>query len=119
MGDAAHELRDSGLALAIGVCLYLFTGMVLGIPFSLLLNRWFAGSSMVVRFLVTTVLALCLWLLNFHGVLSWLQPLLFGGDWIVREIPWFVAAATHLVFGWTILFLQPLSRFIAFRPEVS
>ena len=48
-------------------------------------------------------LAIAVWLVNFYGILSWLQPLLFGGNWIVERIPWWVAAATHLVFGWTML----------------
>src|SRR5262249_47475545 len=34
LGEPALQL-DSGLALAIGCCLYLLTGMVLGIPFQL------------------------------------------------------------------------------------
>jgi hypothetical protein len=39
---------------------------------------------------------------NFYLVLSWLQPLLLGGDWIVVMIPWWVGALTHLAFVWTI-----------------
>lgn len=116
MGEAAHEIHDSGLALAIGVCLYLLTGMALGVPFALILNRFFGASGFAVRFAASTVLALLLWVVNFYGILSWLQPMLFGGDWIVREIPPAVAAGTHLVFGWTLCVLQPFSRFIAYHP---
>ena len=32
------------------------------------------------RFVVVSVLALAVWLVNFYGVLSWLQPLLLGGQ---------------------------------------
>ena len=39
-----------------------------------------------------------------------LQPLLFGRHWIVDGVPWWVAAATHLVYGWTILLLVPVAR---------
>lgn len=107
---------DSGLALAIGCCLYLFTGVVLGIPFSLVIYRWFANSSFATRAAVTTVLSLAIWMINFYGILSWLQPTLFGGRWIVDEIPWYVGAATHLVFGWTVLLLLPFARF---QPPVA
>lgn len=116
MGADAKNL-DSGLALAIGCCLYLLTGMALGIPIALVLYGWFSRASFPVRFVVVTVISLGLWLFNFYAVLAWLQPRLFGGNWIVEEIPWFVAAATHLVFGWTILILQPMGRFIALKPE--
>ena len=44
LGDKALEL-DSGLALAVGCCLYLGTGMLLGIPVYLALTRWTADGS--------------------------------------------------------------------------
>jgi len=116
MGESALRL-ESGLALAIGCCLYLMTGMVLGVPFHLVLSRWFRDSSTVTRILVASLLALALWGVNFYGLLSWLEPLLFGGRWIVQLIPWWVAALTHLVFGWTVLLLQPWSNFLPYRVE--
>src|SRR5262249_32554288 len=94
---------DGGLLLAIGCCLYLATGMLLGIPFQLVLTRWVPNASFAVRFGVVSALALAVWVVNFYGILSWLQPLLFGGAWIVQEVPWWVGASTHLVFGWTML----------------
>ena len=56
-----------------------------------------------------------IWAVMFYGILSWLQPLLVEGDpgnWITNPayLPWWVAAATHLVFGWTIALLYPLGR---------
>jgi hypothetical protein len=105
---------EGGLALAIGCCLYLATGMLLGIPFQLVLTRWLAPASFVMRLAAVTALALAVWVVNFYGILSWLQPLLFGGDWIVREVPWWVAAMTHLVFGWTMLLVQPLGTFVPY-----
>lgn len=118
LGDAALH-ADSGLALAIGCCLYLATGSVLGVPFQLVLSRWFVGAPFARRFAVVTGLALLLWLVNFYGILSWLQPLMFSGRWIVDEIPWWVAAATHLVFGWTMLLVEPLGAFIPYHPPTE
>ena len=112
LGSEAENI-ESGLALAIGCCLYVLTGMVLGIPFQLVLSRWFDGSSFFVRFVVVSALAIVLWAFNFYGVLSWLQPALLGGSWIVDNIPWWVAASTHLVFGWSMLIMQPFGRFIS------
>jgi hypothetical protein len=110
---------DGGLTLAIGCCLYLATGMLLGVPFHLFLTRWFAASSPTTRFTAVSALALGLWVVNFYGVLAWLQSLLFGGRWIVDLIPWWVAALTHLVFGWTVLLAQPLGAFTPYRPYVE
>lgn len=112
----ARSAEPSSLALAVGCCLYLATGMLLGIPFHLVLSRWLSNSTFTVRFIVVSVLALAIWLINFYGILSWLQPLLFGGRWIVDFIPFWVAALTHLVFGWTMILVQPFGVFIA-RPN--
>jgi hypothetical protein len=115
LGESALHMND-GLTLAIGCCLYLGTGMLLGIPFHLVLSRWFSGSSFVVRLGVVSALALVLWFINFYAILYWLQPLLFGGRWIVDLIPPWVAALTHLIFGWTMVLVQPLGVFTPYRP---
>jgi hypothetical protein len=117
LGEPALQM-ESGLALAVGCCLYLLTGMVFGIPFQWILSRWFDNTSLGVRFAVVTALALILWIGNFYGLISWLQPLLIGGNWILESVPWWVAASTHLIFGWTMLLVQPLGRFVSTRPEV-
>ncbi|MFO0914308.1 MAG: hypothetical protein U0795_15215 [Pirellulales bacterium] len=111
---------DSGVTLAMGCCLYLATGMLLGIPFQLVLTR-FAGerSTLGWRLLVATIMGIALWLINFYGILNWLQPLLFGGNWIVELIPWWVAALTHLVFAWTMAIIFPLGLYKPYRPEVD
>jgi hypothetical protein len=49
------------------------------------------------------------WTLNFYVLLSWLQPWLIGGRWVSELVPWWVAASTHLVFGWTIALVYPLA----------
>jgi hypothetical protein len=115
LGADALTLADNSVTLAIGVCLYLATGMLLGVPFQLMLTRWFARESFSRRFVATTMLALGLWVFNYYVLLSWLQPLLFGGNWIVSMIPWWVAALTHLIFGWTVLLAQPWGVFTPYH----
>jgi hypothetical protein len=121
LGEKALELTDAdgGLTLAIGCCLYITTGMLYGILFQIVLTRFTAGSTPGVKFVVVSVLALAVWLVNFYGILSWLQPLLFGGRWIVEQIPWWVAAVTHLVFGWTMLLVYPLGRYTPYRVQME
>lgn len=118
MGGQALQV-DGGLLLALGCCLYLATGMVLGVPIHLILTRWLGTASFAARCATATALGLALWLINFYGILSWLQPLLFGGRWIVEQIPWWVAALTHLVFAWTVLLMEPLGVFIPYRSPVE
>jgi hypothetical protein len=116
LGEAALQ-TDDNLVLAIGCCLYLATGMALGIPFHYVLSRWLADSTFSTRLVLVSVLGLAVWLVNYYALLSWIQPLLFGGDWIVREIPGWVAAVTHLVFGWTMLLVHPLGLFVPYRVQ--
>lgn len=121
LGESAFDPRiGTSLAVAIGCCLYLGTGMLLGVPVHLAI-RSVSSQGWVMRFAAATGVALLIWLVNFYGILSWLQPLLFGGNWIVERFPWWVAAATHLVFGWTIWLADPLGSFIPSprRPEMS
>jgi hypothetical protein len=119
MGGKALDYNavDNGLILAIGCCLYIGTGMLYGMLFQIVISRFAAEASLATRFVVVSALAVAVWLVNFYGILSWLQPFLFGGRWIVQQIPWWVAALTHLVFGWTMLLVYPLGRYTPYRVE--
>jgi hypothetical protein len=119
LGEDALRLTDQaqnlyavgdGMVIALGCCLYLLTGMVLGIPVALLLSWVAPRGTLVTRIIVASLGALAIWVINFYAILWWLQPLLFGGRWIVdnAHLPWWVAAATHVVFGATIAVLYPL-----------
>lgn len=110
LGEKALEVQ-TGFALASGCCLYLGTGMLLGIPFQLLLTRYFAQAGFAARFIAAGVLGVVIWLVNFYGILSWLQPALIGGRWIVEQVPVLVALMTHLVFAWTMVLVSQWGRF--------
>ncbi|MFO0950303.1 MAG: hypothetical protein U0835_03965 [Isosphaeraceae bacterium] len=107
-GPGAYAVSD-GVIVALGCCLYIGTGMLLGIPVALAISKFAPRGSVGSRVVVGGVSALLIWALNFYGILSWLQPLLFGGRWIVDNslLPWWVAAATHAVFGATVALLYP------------
>jgi hypothetical protein len=118
-GQSGYAVGD-GVILAIGCCLYLGTGMLLGIPVYLALAAFAAKRSLLARLAVATVVSLAIWAFNFYAVLSWLQPLLVGGEpgnWITNSnyLPWWVAAATHLVFGWSIAVLYPLGEYTPYQ----
>jgi hypothetical protein len=107
-----------GVMLAIGCCLYLATGMLLGVPFFVALVWLTEGRSLAFRLMMATVLSLALWVIDFYGILAWLQPVLIGGNWITNPavLPMWVAAMTHLVFGWTLALAYPLGRFQPYEP---
>ncbi len=109
---------QSGLALAVGICLYLATGMLLGVPFQLVLARY-AQNSLPKRLIYATALSAVVWLLNFYAILAWLQPVLLGGNWIVELIPWYVALATHLVFGWTMALVFPWGAYVPYKLQTE
>lgn len=113
-------VRD-GMVLAFGCCLYLGTGMLIGMPFHVGLTRLTPDGSVRNRLLVATGLSLAIWLIGFYGILSWLQPRLFGGNWITsgQHLPWWVAAATHLVFGWTMALIAPLAKFLPYQTVIN
>jgi hypothetical protein len=106
---------DDALALLAGCCLYVATGMVYGVPFQVVMNRVAPNAELITRLLWASLLGLVLWIVNYYAILSWLQPVLFGGRWIVDDIPWYVGAATHLVFAWTMAVLYPYGRFFPYR----
>ncbi len=110
LGEDALNM-ESGLALAIGCGLYLGTGMLLGIVFNILMTKFFSGAPFKKQFVVATGIGIAMWLINYYGLLSWLQPMVFKGQWIVQLIPWWVAALTHLVFTWTMQLMQDWGRF--------
>jgi hypothetical protein len=104
LGEAALQL-NSGILLAGGCLLYLVTGVLYGVLFEVLISYLLPHANAWARLMACTILAILVWAINFYAVLIWLQPLLFGGRWIIDLVPWWVTAATHLVFGWTIAIL--------------
>lgn len=120
LGDRALDLppEQNMLMLAIGCCLYLGTGMLMGIPVYLALTMWGSDKSLLGRLVIATIVSLLIWVIGFYGILSWLQPELIDmkeENLIVNRVPWWVAAGTHLVFGWTIAILYRWGEFLPYQ----
>jgi len=120
LGDQAFSLppEQNGLMLAIGCCLYIGTGMVIGIPLYLALAKWGGRGSLAKRLVVATVVSLIIWVVNFYGILSWLQAEVIdmsAENLIINRVPPWVAAATHLVFGWTMALVYPLGDYASYQ----
>ena len=56
-----------------------------------------------------------MWVVNFYGILVWLQPRLVGQAYVLELMPVWVAALTHVIYGVTLGLLQPLGRFVPYR----
>lgn len=110
MGSRALEVEE-GVVLFVGCLLYLVTGALYGVLFHFLMTFVFSEALGWKRFLIASGLGLGLWIVNFYLLLSWLQPLLQGDNWILRLVPPWVAAATHLAFAWTLLAGESWGRF--------
>lgn len=122
LGEKALDpALDSGVALAVGCCLYIATGMLLGIPFQLVLSRVADSANFGTRLIICTAIAVAIWVVNYYLILSWLQPLLFHGNWITdpKFMPIGVAALTHLVFGWTMALVYPLGIYEPYRVKMD
>ena len=117
LGETALQL-DSGVLLAAGCLLYLATGMLYGMLFESVVAYCIPNAGLLGRIVFCSVLGLLVWGANFYAILIWLQPLLFGHQWIVDLIPWWVAALTHLVFGWTIAVVYPLGAESPYQARV-
>ena len=116
MGAQALE-AETGLVVFVGTCLYLCTGAIFGVGFHLLMSTVFATASSAKRFVVSTLIGLALWIFNYYLILSWLQPMLQGDNWIVRLIPFWVAALTHLAFVWTMFLGEAWGKFESNEPR--
>jgi hypothetical protein len=126
LGDQALRLTsaagtdyviDDGVILALGCCLYIGTGMVLGVVFHTVISMLSEGRPLLVRLIVGTLLGVLVWFVNYYLILVWLQPLLSGGRWITDSslLPWWVALSTHLVFGWTMALMSPYGAYVPYR----
>ena len=114
--DSAFVISD-GTILALGCCLYIGTGMVLGSLFHCVISRFAENRSLGIRLIWGSALGAVVWFVNYYLILSWLQPALFGGNWITNNeyLPWWVALATHLVFGWSMAVMAPFGAYVPYR----
>ena len=114
---ASPFVIDDGMILALGCCLYIGTGMVLGSLFHAVIARFAEDKSMAVKLIWGTALGTIVWFVNYYLILSWLQPAMFGGNWITdgTYLPWWVALATHIVFGWSMALMAPFGAYVPYK----
>jgi hypothetical protein len=98
-GSRALELSSVSFFIAAFV-VHIVTGILFGTIFALGASRLCAGLQRYI--LAGAGYGIAIWLVNFYGILSWLQPLLHGSAFILTEIPIAVAVLTHVSYGLTV-----------------
>jgi len=110
-GETVLSGPGAGVATLLALILHSATGAVVGAPIHVVYSRYVMRSTLSRRLVLGALLGVIMWVVNFYLLLSWLQPMVSGGTWIVDLIPWWVALLTHLSFTLTMLILQPYWSF--------
>jgi hypothetical protein len=98
-GRRALDISHADFFIA-AFTLHIVTGILFGTIFALGARKFCAGLQ---RYILTgAAYGIAIWLVNFYGILSWLQPLLHGSAFILTEIPIAVAVLTHVSYGLTV-----------------
>ena len=106
-------LMTSRSFLLNAILMHLAVGSALGAIFVLIVSR--RDIQRFTHYLAAGIgFGLCVWFINFYLLLSWIQPLVNGKSYILENIPWWVAAVTHALYGVTIALVS-----YAFRNDVE
>jgi hypothetical protein len=115
LGARALTTDDLNFFMLVAV-VHFSVGATAGAVFLILANRYLPDRH-VVQIVFGALYGLLMWLVNFY-LISRLQPLLWGQSYVLELMPAWVAAGTHLVYGLTLGLLQPLGRFVPYKPVV-
>ena len=117
LGARALSTEDLNFFMLVAV-VHFSVGAAAGAVFHVLVN-WFVPDRPLTQVVLGGCYGLLLWVVNFYVVILWLQPRLVGEAYVLALMPAWVAALTHLVYGLTLGLLQPLGRFVPYRPAVA
>jgi hypothetical protein len=116
LGQKALVTDDLSFFMLVAV-VHFSVGAIAGAVFHVGVN-WLVPDRPVAQIALGALYGLLMWLVNFYGVLVWLQPRLVGHAYVLEMMPAWVAALTHVIYGLTLGLLQPLGRFSPYRPAV-
>jgi len=98
-GRRALDLSQANFFIA-AFAVHIVTGILFGTIFALCARKFCTGLQRYT--LAGAGYGIAIWLVNFYGILSWFQPLLYGKAFILTEIPIAVAVLTHFSYGLTV-----------------
>ncbi len=117
LGAKALTTDDLNFFMLVAV-VHFSVGAGAGAVFQVLIS-WFVPNRPLLQIVLGAAYGLLMWVVNFYVVIAWLQPLLVGEAFVLQLMPAWIAALTHLIYGLTLGVLQPLGRFVPYRPAVS
>jgi hypothetical protein len=117
LGAEALTTDDLNFFMLVAI-VHFSVGAVAGAVYHVLINM-FVPDRPLTQIGLGALYGLLMWIVNFYFVLTWLQPRLVGQPYVLELMPAWVAAATHLVYGLTLGVLQPLGRFVPYRPVTA
>jgi len=104
--EALGQAANQGVTLFLALVLHSGTGAVVGMPLYLVYHRRFGHHETTMRAINGVWLGIVMWVVNYYLLLSWFQPMVlrwvaYDGEiqpYIIRNIPFWVAALTHIAF---------------------
>jgi hypothetical protein len=117
LGARALTTEDLNFFMLVAV-VHFSIGAIAGAVFHVLVNR-FVPDRTGLQIGLGVLYGLLMWFVNFYLVLSWLQPRLVGEAYVLQLMPAWIAALTHVIYGLTLGLLQPLGRFVPYRPATA
>jgi len=117
LGAKALTTDDLNFFMLVAI-VHFSVGASAGAVFQVVISR-FVPDRPALQIVLGGVYGLLMWIVNFYLIIAWLQPRLFGQAYVLELMPVWIAALTHLIYGLTLGVLQPLGRFVPYRPAVS
>ncbi len=117
LGPKALTTDDLNFFMLVAV-VHFSVGASAGAVFQVFISR-FVPDRPLLQIVLGGIYGVLMWVVNFYLIISWLQPRLVGEAYVLELMPAWIALLTHLVYGLTLGVLQPLGRFVPYRPAVS
>ena len=114
LGAKALTTDDLNFFMLVAV-VHFSVGALAGAVFHVLVN-WLVPDRTPTQIALGALYGLLMWVVNFYVVIAWLQPRLVGEPYVLELMPAWIAALTHVIYGVTLGVLQPLGRFVPYRP---
>jgi hypothetical protein len=114
LGEKALTTDDLNFFMLVAV-VHFSVGALAGAVYHVLVN-WLVPGRTLLPVGLGVLYGLLMWVVNFYVVIAWLQPRLVGEAYVLELMPAWIAALTHVIYGVTLGILQPLGRFVPYRP---
>lgn len=117
LGKEALVTSDLNFFMLVAV-VHFSVGAVAGAVFHVLVSLY-TPEKAIVTVGLGAAYGLVMWVVNFYVVIDWLETSLYGRAYVLELMPAWVAALSHMIYGVTLGALQPLGRFVPYRPAVA